>query len=102
MTQDKMDIRPTRKAIVYIMSSKRSVPLPTRNNKPWTVTETRDLIRMCRHEDNSVENMAFRLGRTPESIRYHLLKLFAEHMEGREPTDENIQDVSDWLVAAGN
>jgi len=81
---------------------KRAVPMPARNNKKWTVTEERDLIRMCRHENNTVNEMADRLNRTPESIRYRLLKIFAAHMEGREPTDENIQDVSDWLVSAGN
>jgi len=78
------------------------IPTPARNNKKWTVTEERELIRMCRHEDNSVSEMADRLNRTPEAIRYRLLKIFAAHMEGREPTDENIQDVSDWLVKPGN
>jgi len=78
------------------------IPTPARNNKKWTVTEERELIRMCRHERNSVSDMADRLNRSPESIRYRLLKIFAEHMEGREPTDENIQDVSDWLVQPGN
>ena len=81
---------------------KRAIPLPARNNQKWTVTEDRQLIRMCRHEDNSVGDMADRLNRTPEAIRYRLLKIFAAHMEGREPTDENIQDVSDWLVKPGN
>jgi len=81
---------------------KRSTPMPTRNNKTWTVTEERALIRMCRLENNSVDDMASRLNRTPTSVRYRLLKLFAAHMEGREPTDENIQDVSDWLIAPCN
>lgn len=81
---------------------KRAAPLPSRNNKKWTVTEERELIRMCRHENNNVSDMADRLNRTPESIRYRLLKIFAAHMEGRESTDENIQDVSDWLVHPGN
>lgn len=83
-------------------STKRATPLPARNNKKWTVTEDRQLIRMCRHENNNVSEMADRLNRTPEAIRYRLLKIFAAHMEGREPTDENIQDVSDWLVKPGN
>ena len=91
------------KSISYKMPTpKRSVPLPTRNNKKWNVMEERELIRMCRLENNTVSEMADRLDRTPESIRYRLLKIFAAHMEGREPTDENIQDVSDWLVSAGN
>lgn len=81
---------------------KRAPAMPSRNNKKWTVTEERELIRMCRHEDNNVSDMAERLDRTPESIRYRLVKIFAEHMEGREPTEENIQDVSDWLVHPGN
>jgi len=81
---------------------KRSAPMPARNNKKWTVTEERALIRMCRHENNNVSDMAERLNRTPDSIRYRLVKIFAEHMEGREPSEENIQDVSDWLVHPGN
>jgi len=83
-------------------TTKRSVPLPSRNNKKWTVTEERDLIRMCRLENNSVSDMADRLNRTPQSVRYRLLKIFVAHMEGREATNENIQDVSDWLVSVGN
>jgi hypothetical protein len=103
-----MDIEVFNEFISYKMPAttrstpKRAVPMPARNNKKWTVTEERNLIRMCRHENNTVNEMADRLNRTPESIRYRLLTIFAAHMEGREPTDENIQDVSDWLVSAGN
>jgi hypothetical protein len=45
--------------------------------------------------------MARRLDRTPDAVRYRLAKLFVEHMDGREATDENIRDVSDWLVNVG-
>jgi hypothetical protein len=45
--------------------------------------------------------MAERLERTPDAVRYRLAKLFVEHMDGREATDENIKDVSDWLVNVG-
>jgi hypothetical protein len=72
-----------------------------RNNQRWTMTETRSLIRMCRLEDCTTEEMAQRLERTPDAIRYQLAKLFVEHMDGREATDENIKDVSDWLVNVG-
>jgi len=72
-----------------------------RNNQRWTMTETRSLIRMCRLEDCTTEQMAQRLERTPDAVRYRLAKLFVEHMDGREATDENIRDVSDWLVNVG-
>jgi|LauGreDrversion4_2_1035121.scaffolds.fasta_scaffold248907_2 hypothetical protein len=72
-----------------------------RNNQRWTMTETRSLIRMCRLEDCTTEEMAQRLERTPDAVRYRLAKLFVEHMDGREATDENIKDVSDWLVNVG-
>jgi hypothetical protein len=48
------------------------------------------------------DQMAHELGRTDEAIRYRLLKIFVEHMDGRDPSEENIQDVSKWLVAVGN
>lgn len=69
-----------------------------RDHERWTMTETRNLIRMCRLEECTTEEMARRLDRTPTAVRYRLVKIFAEHMDGREPTDENIKDVSDWLV----
>jgi hypothetical protein len=53
---------------------------------------------MCRLEDCTTEEMARRLDRTPTAVRYRIAKLFVEHMDGREPTDENIKDVTDWLV----
>jgi hypothetical protein len=56
---------------------------------------------MCRLEDCTTEEMAQRLERTPDAVRYRLAKLFVEHMDGREATDENIKDVSDWLVNVG-
>jgi hypothetical protein len=56
---------------------------------------------MCRLEDFTTEEMARRLDRTPTAIRYRLAKLFVEHMDGRETTDENIKDVSNWLVNVG-
>lgn len=72
-----------------------------RDHQRWTMTETRNLIRMCRLEDFTTEEMARRLDRTPTAIRYRLAKLFVEHMDGREATDENIKDVSNWLVNVG-
>jgi hypothetical protein len=72
-----------------------------RDHQRWTMTETRNLIRMCRLEDFTTEEMARRLDRTPTAIRYRLAKLFVEHMDGRETTDENIKDVSNWLVNVG-
>ena len=72
-----------------------------RDHERWTTTDTRNLIRMCRLEDFTTEEMARRLDRTPTAIRYRLAKLFVEHMDGRETTDENIKDVSNWLVNVG-
>jgi hypothetical protein len=80
----------------------KSYTMPAlRDHERWTMTETRNLIRMCRLEDCTTEEMARRLDRTPTAIRYRLAKLFVEHMDGRETTDENIKDVTDWLVNVG-
>ena len=83
-------------------TTKRTGEVSARNNMKWTKTEERNLIRMCRLTDMTPDQMAHELGRTDEAIRYRLLKIFVEHMDGRDPSEENIQDVSKWLVAVGN
>jgi hypothetical protein len=85
-----------------LATTTKSYTMPLeRDHQRWTMTETRNLIRMCRLEDFTTEEMARRLDRTPTAIRYRLAKLFVEHMDGREATDENIKDVSNWLVNVG-
>jgi hypothetical protein len=85
-----------------LATTTKSYTMPLeRDHQRWTMTETRNLIRMCRLEDFTTEEMARRLDRTPTAIRYRLAKLFVEHMDGRETTDENIKDVSNWLVNVG-
>ena len=87
---------------IRLAMTTKSYTMPAlRDHERWTTTDTRSLIRMCRLEDCTTEEMARRLDRTPTAIRYRLVKLFAEHMDGREATDENIKDVSDWFVKVG-
>lgn len=73
------------------------IAAPVNNNKKWTVTDQRTLIRMCRHTEMTPAIMAATLGRSEESIRYRLARLIHEHLDGR--TDEaSIREVSDWLL----
>lgn len=70
---------------------------PANNNKKWTTTDQRTLIRMCRQTDMTPDIMAATLGRSEEAIRYRLAKIIHEHLDGR--TDEaSIREVSDWLL----
>lgn len=71
--------------------------MPRNNNKKWSTTDQRTLIRMCRQTEMTTELMAATLGRTDESIRYRLAKIVHEHLDGR--TDKaSIREVSDWLL----
>jgi len=70
---------------------------PVNNNKKWTVTDQRTLIRMCRHTEMTPAIMAATLGRSEESIRYRLAKIIHEHLDGRTD-DASIREVSDWLL----
>ena len=70
---------------------------PPNNNKKWSTTDQRTLIRLCRQTEMTPELMAAALGRTEEAIRYRLAKIIHEHLDGR--TDSaSIREVSDWLL----
>ena len=69
----------------------------SRDGKKWLQSEERELIRMCRHEKLTVNEMAARMRRSPHSIAYRLTKTMLEHLDGR--TDEaSIKEVSDWIL----
>lgn len=69
----------------------------SRDGKKWLQSEERELIRMCRHENLTVNEMAARMRRSPHSIAYRLTKTMLEHLDGR--TDESsIKEVSDWIL----
>ena len=76
----------------------RSSTKPAREGQKWTVTEERDLIRMSRHLQLSENNIATVLNRSVESVRFRLLKIFAEHLTGFDDAERGISEVSDWLV----
>jgi len=78
--------------------SRSSSARPTREGKKWTVTEERDLIRMSRHLQLSENKIATVLNRSVESVRFRLLKIFAEHLTGFDDAERGISEVSDWLV----
>lgn len=67
------------------------------HGRRWTVTEERELIRLCRHTDMKPDEIAERLNRSEEAVRYRLAKIFLEHLDGRTD-DEAVQEVSDWLL----
>ena len=69
----------------------------SRDGKKWLQSEEREFIRMCRHEDLTVDEMAARMRRSPDSIMHRLTKIMLEHLDGR--TDEkSIREVSDWIL----
>jgi len=69
----------------------------SRDGKKWLQSEEREFIRMCRHENLTVDEMASRMRRSPESILFRLGKIMHEHLDGR--TDEkSIKEVSDWIL----
>jgi hypothetical protein len=69
----------------------------SRDGKKWLQSEDRELIRMCRHENLNLNEMAARMRRSPHSIAYRLTKTMLEHLDGR--TDEaSIKEVSDWIL----
>jgi hypothetical protein len=69
----------------------------SRDGKKWLQSEDRELIRMCRHENLNLDQMAARMRRSPHSIAYRLTKTMLEHLDGR--TDEaSIKEVSDWIL----
>jgi len=71
---------------------------PAREGLKWTVTEERDLIHMSRHLQMSENKIAVVLNRSVEGVRFRLLKVFREHLEGFDDYDQGISEVSDWLV----
>ena len=82
-------------ATVYV--DLMSCAVPANDNKKWSKTDERTLIRLCRHTEMTPELMAATLGRTEEAIRYRLAKIIHEHLDGR--TDEaSIKEVSNWLL----
>jgi hypothetical protein len=69
----------------------------SRDGKKWLQSEEHDLIRMCRHENLNLDEIAARMRRSPHSIAYRLTKIMLEHLDGR--TDEaSIKEVSDWIL----
>jgi hypothetical protein len=69
----------------------------SRDGKKWLQSEERDLIRMCRHENLNLDEMASRMRRSPHSISYRLTKIMLEHLDGRTD-EESIKEVSDWIL----
>jgi len=69
----------------------------SRDGKKWLQSEDRELIRMCRHENLNLHEMAARMRRSPDSIMHRLTKIMLEHLDGR--TDEaSIKEVSNWIL----
>jgi hypothetical protein len=71
---------------------------PSREGKKWTVSEEREMIRLSRHKQMTESVIARKLDRSRESVKFRLLKVFREHLEGFDDYEEGINEVSDWLV----
>ena len=71
---------------------------PSREGKKWTVSEEREMIRLSRHKQMTESVIARKLDRSRESVKFRLLKVFREHLEGFDDYEEGISEVSDWLV----
>lgn len=69
----------------------------SRDGKKWLQSETREFIRMCRHENLTIDEMASRMHRSPEGILFRLAKIMHEHLDGRTD-EESIKEVSDWIL----
>ena len=69
----------------------------SRDGKKWLQSEEREFIRMCRHEDLTVDEMAARMRRSPDSIMHRLTKIMLEHLDGRTD-DKSIKEVSNWIL----
>ena len=69
----------------------------SRDGKKWLQSEQREFIRMCRHENLNIDEMAARMRRSPDAIMYRLAKIMYDHLDGR--TDEaSIKEVSNWIL----
>jgi len=60
----------------------------------WTQEEERDMIRMFRHENKTVPEVATALHRSPLAIHYRVDKVLNEHM-GED--DVSLLEASKWL-----
>ena len=75
-----------------------TISKPTREGKKWTISEEREMVRLSRHKNMTETAIADRLDRSRESVKFRLLKVFREHLEGFDDYDQGISEVSDWLV----
>jgi hypothetical protein len=60
----------------------------------WTQEEERDMIRMFRHDNMSVAEVATALHRSPLAVHYRIDKVLNEHM-GED--DVSLLEASKWL-----
>ena len=69
-------------------------PSYTMNGERWTQQEERDLVRLLRHENRSVAEVATMLHRSPLAVHYRIDKVLTEHV-GED--DVGILEASKWL-----
>jgi len=60
----------------------------------WTQQEERDMVRLFRHENKSVPEVATALHRSPLAVHYRVDKVLTEHM-GED--DVSLLEASKWL-----
>jgi len=64
------------------------------NGERWTQQEERDMVRLFRHENKSVPEVATALHRSPLAVHYRVDKVLTEHM-GED--DVSLLEASRWL-----
>jgi hypothetical protein len=63
----------------------------SKDQRRWTVSEEREMIRLRRHENMSFHEIATELHRSPDAIKYRFEKLLMEHTDGCSNTAEALR-----------
>jgi len=64
------------------------------NGERWTQQEERDMVKMLRHDNLSVNEVANALHRSPLAVHYRIDKVLTEHI-GED--DVGVVEASKWL-----
>lgn len=64
------------------------------NGERWTQQENRDMIRLLRHENRSVAEVATMLHRSPLAVHYRIDKVLNEHIGD---DDVGVLEAAKWL-----
>ena len=63
----------------------------SKDQRRWTVSEEREMIRLRRHENMTFHEIATELHRSTDAIKYRFEKLLMEHTDGCSNTAEALR-----------